>query len=111
MIKKSKERIKKTGEVFTPMDLCLRMVREIPEKTLKDPTSTYLDPACGDGNFLVALLQILTEEYGHDRDQVLSRLFGVELMYDNVEEALRRLGGGKIVCADALTFNFDQLTK
>ena len=90
------------------MDLCLRMVRDIPEKTLKDPTSTYLDPACGDGNFLVTLLQVLTEEYGHDRDQVLSRLYGVELMQDNCDEALRRLGGGNIVCSDSLTFDYDQ---
>ena len=27
---RGKERVKKTAEVFTPMDLCLRMVRDIP---------------------------------------------------------------------------------
>ena len=101
-------RARNRQEVFTPMDLCLRMVREIPEEKLKDPSSTFLDPACGDGNFLVTLLQVLTEEYGHDRQQVLSRLYGVELMEDNCQEALRRLGGGNIVCADSLTFDYSQ---
>ena len=104
---KSKERIKQTGEVFTPMDLCLQMVREIPEETLKDPTSTFLDTSCGDGNFLVALLQVLTEEHGHSPSQVLTRLYRVELMQDNVDEALRRLGGANIVCADSLTFDYE----
>ena len=104
---KSKERIKKTGEVFTPHELCLQMVREIPVETLKDPASTFLDPSCGDGNFLVALLQVLTEEHGHSPSQVLPRLYGVELMQDNVDEALRRLGGGNIVCADSLTFDYE----
>ena len=56
------------------------------------------------------LLVVLTEEYGHDREQVLSRLYGVELMEDNCQEALRRLGGGNIVCADSLTFDYDQFT-
>lgn len=93
------------------MDLCFRMVRDIPEDKLKDPTSTFLDPSCGDGNFLVALLQVLTEEYGHDREQVLSRLYGVEIMQDNVDRALERLGGGNIVCHDALTFDYDQFAK
>ena len=88
------------------MDLCFRMVRDIPENKLKDPTSTFLDPSCGDGNFLVALLQVLTEEYGHDREQVLSRLYGVEIMQDNVDRALERLGGGHLVCANALEYDF-----
>ena len=104
---KTKQRIKQTGEVFTPHELCLQMVRDIPEDKLKDPTSTFLDPSCGDGNFLVALLQVLTEEYGHDREQVLSRLYGVEIMQDNVNRALERLGGGNIVCHDALTYDYE----
>ena len=103
---KPKARVKQTGEVFTPMELCLQMVREIPEAKLQDPEATFIDPCCGDGNFLVALLQVLTEEYGHDRDQVLDRLYGVELMQDNVDRARERLGGGHIVCHDALTYHY-----
>ena len=106
MIERSKERIRQTGEVFTPMEFCLQMVRGIPEEKLRDPTTTFLDNSCGDGNFLVALLQVLTEEYGHDRDQVLDRLYGVELMQDNVDRARERLGGGHIVCHDALTYDY-----
>ena len=98
-------------EVFTPMDLCLRMVRDIPQEKLEDPSATFLDPSCGDGNFLVALLQVLTEEYGHDRQEVLPRLYGVEIKEEHLEVAKQRLPGANLVCADALTFDYSQFEK
>ena len=104
---RSKARIKQTGEVFTPHELCLQMVRDIPKEKLRDPTATFLDPSCGDGNFLYALHQVLTEDYQHASEDVMDRLYGVELMEDNVEVARARLPGAHIVCADALTFDYD----
>ena len=55
------DRVKATGEVFTPMPLCREMVAEIPLETKQDPYATFLDPSCGDGNFLVALLEELSK--------------------------------------------------
>ena len=112
---RGKTRVKQTGEVFTPMDLCLKMVRDIPEEKLKDPTTTYLDNSCGDGNFLVTLLQVLTEEYNHPRDQVLNtQLYGVDLMPDNIATVKERLGlqpgtpgWDHVVCADGLTYDYN----
>ncbi len=106
---KSKERIKQTGEIFTPHELCLQMVRDIPEEKLGDPTSTYIDPSCGDGNFLFALHVVLTQDYSHTSESVMNRLYGVELMADNVEAARTRLPGAHIVCADALTYDYSFL--
>ena len=107
------ERVKKTAEVFTPIDLCLRMVKEIPIEKLKDPSATFLDNSCGDGNFLVALLKVLSKY--HDADHVLNNMiYGVDLMPDNVVEAKRRLGlkpedkgWHHIVCADGLTYDYE----
>lgn len=101
-------------EVFTPMELCLRMVRDISEEKLQNPNTAYLDNSCGDGNFLVALFTVLTEDYGHDPSHVLNRqLYGVDIMEDNVKEAKKRLGvfpgtpaWDHIVCADALTYDY-----
>ena len=112
---RGKARVKQTAEVFTPMDLCLQMVRDIPQEKLKDPTTTYLDNSCGDGNFLVTLLQVLTEEYNHPRDQVLNtQLYGVDLMPDNIATVKERLGlnpdqlgWDHIVCADGLTYDYE----
>lgn len=90
---RGKKRVKLTGEVFTPMELCRAIVRDLPEDILRDPTSTYLDNSCGDGNFLAALYEVLTKDYGHDGSHVLNeQLYGVDLMYDNVETARDRLG-------------------
>ena len=109
---RGKARVKQTGEVFTPMDLCLQIVRGIPEEKLIDPNSTYLDNSCGDGNFLVALLQVLTQEYGHERDYVVNhQLYGVDLMADNIEShqglVLVSLSDHPhFVCHDALAYDY-----
>ena len=110
---RGRARVKKTAEVFTPMDLCLRMVREIPEDKLKDPNATFLDNSCGDGNFLVALLKVLSAH--HSKEHVLNNMiYGVDLMPDNVAEAKRRLGlkpemagWHHVVCADGLTYDYE----
>ena len=109
---RGRDRVKTTGEVFTPMDLCLRMVREIPAEKLQDPNATFLDNSCGDGNFLVALLKVLSKY--HEPQHVLNNMiYGVDLMPDNVAEAKRRLGLTEdmpgwhhVVCADGLTYDY-----
>ena len=107
------DRVKATGEVFTPMVLARKMVAELPLEKKKDPYRTFLDPSCGDGNFLVALLEELSQY--HDPYWVVNHmLFGVDLMADNVETAKARLGltpdqpgWFHIVCADALEYDFE----
>jgi len=109
---RGEKRVKLTGEVFTPIDLCLRMVSEIPIATLRNPEATFLDNSCGDGNFLVALAKVLSKY--HDRDHVLNNMiYGVDLMADNVETAKKRLGLTEdmpgwhhVVCADGLTYDY-----
>lgn len=110
---RGRARVKQTAEVFTPMDLCLRMVREIPEEKLKNPDAKFLDNSCGDGNFLVALLKVLSGY--HSKEHVLNNMiYGVDLMPDNVAEAKRRLGltdgmpgWHHVVCADGLTYDYE----
>lgn len=107
------DRVKATGEIFTPMALCRKMVDEVPLEKRQDPKATFLDPTCGDGNFLVALLEELSRF--HDPYWVVNHMiFGVDLMPDNVETAKARLGltpdqpgWYHIVCADALEYNFE----
>ena len=108
-IERSDERINETGEVFTPMELCHQMVSEIPQSTLMDKNSTFLDPSAGSGNFLLALQTELLKYHTltHINDNML---FGVELMEDNHQEMCNRLGVSTthphIVCADALLYDY-----
>jgi hypothetical protein len=106
---RSDERIDQTGEVFTPMELCAQMVSEIPESTLKDENSTFLDNAAGSGNFMLALQTELLKYHSlsHINDNML---YAVELMEDNHAEMCSRLGVSvdhpHFVCANALEYNY-----
>ena len=81
VVDRSDERIKKTGEVFTPMELCRQMVADIPKDKIEN--GTFLDNSAGSGNFLQALL---------DAGVSIDRIYCVELMYDNYLEICQRLG-------------------
>lgn len=54
---KSKQRVRDFGEIFTPGHIVDKMCNMVPEDVWKDPTCLYLEPTCGTGNFLVAILQ------------------------------------------------------
>ena len=108
-IERSDDRIDSTGEVFTPLELCELMVNRIPLDTLKDPESTFIDPAAGNGTFIITLRDRL-KEY-HSEDHILNEmLYTVELMKDNHKEMCDRLGvpvdHPHYVCHDALTYDY-----
>jgi hypothetical protein len=55
---KSNERVRDLGEVFTPNATVQEMLDLLPETMWSPhPSPTFLEPACGDGNFLVAILE------------------------------------------------------
>jgi hypothetical protein len=79
---KSKDRIKRNGEVFTPKWLVKDMLDKLPEDSW-EPDKTFLEPAAGDGNFVEAIIQTKVSK-GHDPYKALSTVYAVELMEDNV---------------------------
>ena len=87
---KSKERVKATGEVFTPPALVNEMLDKLPSDCWTDATKTYLDPACGNGNFLVEVLPRKIAN-GATPTQALSTTYGIDIMMDNVVECRQRL--------------------
>jgi len=109
VIERSNERIDETGEVFTPIELCRKMVSEIPEEVLINPESTFLDNSAGNGNFLIAMKEELLKY--HEQEHILNHmLYAVELMEDNHKELCERLGVSvehpHYVCADALAYDY-----
>ena len=54
---KSTERVRDLGEVFTPSLIVSGMLDLLPSAVWSaHPSPTFLEPGCGDGNFLVAVL-------------------------------------------------------
>lgn len=108
-------RVKATGEVFTPTPLVQEVLDQLPQNLFTDPTKTFLDPACGDGQFLSEVL-IRKLENGIDFEIALSTIYGVDLMPDNVklcqdrllcgQEHLRHIVEKNIVEADGLEYDY-----
>jgi type I restriction-modification system DNA methylase subunit len=114
-IERDQARIKATGEVFTPTPVVQKMLDELPQELFTDPTKTFIDPACGDGQFLSEAL-IRKLENGIDFETALSTIYGVDLMPDNVKltqerllcghEELRHIVKRNIVEANGLEYKY-----
>lgn len=111
---RNEKRIREIGEVFTPPELVNKILDKISQDIWLDSEKTWLDPTCGNGNFLVEIKDRLLKN-GHFIENVLSRIYGVDIMQDNIDECKDRLDPDKkyrhivdnnIVCADALRYHF-----
>ena len=96
---KSRDRVKTYGEVFTPRHMVDRMLDLVRDELEVGPDfvdKTFLEPAAGDGNFLVAILhrklQALTahfpqESWPTESLFALASIYGIELLEDNHADA------------------------
>jgi hypothetical protein len=120
-VERDKLRIKQTAEVFTPTPLVQEILNKLEKENptlFSDPTKTFLDNSCGDGQFLSEVVIRKMERSGCTLEQALSTTYGVEFMEDNVVECVRRLAGPEptieimdilsrnIVCYDALKYDY-----
>jgi len=76
-VDREKTRVKATGEVFTPTPLVQEVLDQLPQDQFTDTTKTFLDPSCGDGQFLGEAL-IRKMENGSTFEQALSTIYGVD---------------------------------
>lgn len=101
---KSRRRVADHGEVFTnPREVNAMLDLVKPETGRLD--SRFLEPACGDGNFLIEILrrklavcrqraearQYTQLQYEQAAVQSVSSIYGIELLPDNAEACRERL--------------------
>lgn len=100
---KSKQRVADYGEVFTPSWLVDTMLDLVGSEASR-VESRILEPACGNGNFLICVLQrkLATVEFqfgraASDRPHyallALMSIYGIELLRDNLTECRERMLG------------------
>lgn len=100
---KSKERIRNHGEVFTAEREVKAMCDIVKDETDRID-SRFLEPACGDGNFLAEILTrklaIVRKKYAkshldYEKNAVLaaSSIYGVDILQDNVLACRERIFG------------------
>jgi hypothetical protein len=98
---KSKKRVADHGEVFTAdreVNAMLDLVKQETERI----DSRFLEPACGNGNFLAEVLRrklkVVNERYSKNQVEwelyaviAVSSIYGVDILEDNAEECRERL--------------------
>lgn len=87
---KRQKRKNETSEDFTPKSLVLKMVDELPIGFFTCETKTFLDPACGNGNILVVVLQKKLDKK-HNPLKAIQSIYGCDIMQDNIKECRLRL--------------------
>ena len=98
---KSRQRVADHGEVFTAEREVKAMCDLVKQETERIE-SRFLEPACGNGNFLVEVLRrklaVVISRYrkspfDYERYSVLAMtsLYGVDILEDNAEECRQRL--------------------
>ena len=99
---KSKERVKNFGEVFTPDSIVNDMLDLVSEQLPEDEsyiTKTFLEPSCGDGQFLIRILyrkllqvqKLPLEKRQFALVEAVSSIYGIDIQQDNVDESRRRM--------------------
>ena len=101
-IERDKQRIQSTAEIFTPTDLVLEMIERTGVERF-GAGKTVLDPACGDGQFLMAVKCVKVYMHQMSEQEALQDIYGVDIMRDNVDLCKKRLGGGTILMGDSLS--------
>ena len=114
-VERTHARVKATGEVFTPTELVREILESMDIEMFTDPSKKFLDPTCGDGQFLGEVI-IRKLENGSTFEQAVATTYGVDLMQDNVNLCRERLLCGRedmrsvveqnIICADGLRYHY-----
>ena len=98
---KSKKRVREHGEVFTAEREVKAMCDLVKDETERID-SRFLEPACGDGNFLAEILHrklaVCEKRYGKSLADwekfsflAVTSLYGIDILADNVEACRERL--------------------
>ena len=105
---KSTERVRNHGEVLTArreVEAMLDLVKNESERI----DSRFLEPACGDGNFLTAILErklnTVSARYKNKKADfeanlllALSSIYGIDLLEDNIQLAINRMLDIACIC-------------
>lgn len=126
-IKVSEQRVKDFGEVYTTDELVKKILDNITDFH-KTNNSSFLEPSCGSGNFLVEILK-LKISYGFNVIESLEKIYAIDILKDNVILSRKRLFEkaielglkpdqydkailiikNNIICGDMLMLNLDEV--
>lgn len=89
---KSKERVEKFAEVFTAQREVEAMCNLIPDE-MYEPRTTYLEPTCGEGVFLLEILRRKFKRCKSRKDYstAINSIYGMDIQADNVKITIENI--------------------
>ena len=98
-IKRSKERIIATGEVYTDEKLVNDILDMVKPEDWSNPDITMLEPSCGDGNFVVVMIgrfmdgleAVIPDRTKRFQHIVEKQVHAIDIMPDNVIATRNRI--------------------
>lgn len=89
---KSRERVKKFAEVFTA-EREVKAMCDLVDDCCRDIKATFLEPTCGNGNFLVEIIRRKLAQCKSEQDIITAygSIYGIDIQEDNVRETRQRL--------------------
>lgn len=89
---KSKERVEKFAEVFTAQREVEAMCNLIPDE-MYEPQTTYLEPTCGEGVFLLEILRRKFKRCKSRKDYstAINSIYGMDIQADNVKVTIENI--------------------
>lgn len=92
---KSKDRVSRYGEVFTPPHIVKQMCDTLEENNpgAFAPGKTFLEPTCGEGAFIIEILgrKFANCKTRKDYTVSLKSVYGFELLADNVAVTIQNV--------------------
>lgn len=87
---RSRKNVRDKGEVFTPFAIVEKMLDLIPESAWKDPEYVFLEPTCGNGQFLVKILEKRLS-HGIPLEVAVNTIIAMDISEENIIESYQRL--------------------
>jgi len=87
---RSKDNVRDNGEVFTPFAIVDKMLALIPDAAWDDPEYCFLEPACGNGQFLVRIFERRIAS-GLSIEDSLNTMIGMDITNQNILDCHFRL--------------------
>lgn len=82
--------IKKTGSIYTPLEIVEKMMAKVEDEFWSDPTKTFCDPTCGTGAIIIPMLDNRVK-HGIDPTVALKTMYGNELLKDSYDILMKNL--------------------
>lgn len=90
---KTKKRVRDFGEVFTAEREVKAMCDLIPDSVWADIGSKFLEPCCGNGNFVAEILRRKLDRCRCEEDVIAAydSIWCIDIQRDNCEETKKRM--------------------